>query len=88
MTFVNRAIVRPPDKGSFPLDHEGHCKEFMIKYMRCLHVNSRENTKCRQESKEYLQCRMNNNLMKKEEFSKLGYKDITADSEISESIQQ
>lgn len=56
--------------------------------MRCLHVNSRENTKCRQESKEYLQCRMNNNLMKKEEFSKLGYKDITADSEISESIQQ
>ncbi|KAG7188054.1 hypothetical protein KM043_013220 [Ampulex compressa] len=26
----------PPQKGSFPLDHEGYCKSVMIKYMRCL----------------------------------------------------
>lgn len=31
MTFVNRAIVRPPDKGSFPLDHEGNI--LLLKHM-------------------------------------------------------
>ncbi|XP_064393633.1 cytochrome c oxidase assembly protein COX19-like [Halichondria panicea] len=66
---------KPPDKGSFPLDHEGECKEFMVKYMRCLKNHSNDNSLCRDESKSYLQCRMERNLMAKEEFSKLGYKD-------------
>uniref|UniRef100_A0A0R3QLE5 COX assembly mitochondrial protein n=1 Tax=Brugia timori TaxID=42155 RepID=A0A0R3QLE5_9BILA len=26
----------PPAKGSFPLDHEGHCRYEMLKYMLCL----------------------------------------------------
>ncbi|GAB1608820.1 cytochrome c oxidase assembly protein COX19-like [Argonauta hians] len=80
MTFVGRQTVRPPEKGSFPLDHEGQCKMFMIRYMKCLNANRNENTKCREESKEYLECRMNNNLMTKENFSKLGYKEDVSET--------
>jgi len=34
------------------------CKEFMVRYMRCLWENSQEHVKCRPQAKEYLQCRM------------------------------
>lgn len=63
----------PPDKGSFPLDHENVCKPQMIQYMRCLQSNKDDSTVCRQEAKKYLECRMNNNLMAKEEWKSLGY---------------
>lgn len=62
--------------GSFPLDHEGHCKNQMVAYMRCLMENKDNNTPCRQLSKNYLECRMEHNLMAKEEWNKLGFKDI------------
>ncbi|KAF5288049.1 hypothetical protein FQR65_LT12099 [Abscondita terminalis] len=62
----------PPDKGSFPLDHEGLCRKSMIKYMKCLHFNNNDNSQCREAAREYLGCRMDNNLMTKEEWSKLG----------------
>ncbi|KAJ8944309.1 hypothetical protein NQ314_009499 [Rhamnusium bicolor] len=39
--------------------------------MRCLHTNKNDNSACREEAKEYLACRMENNLMAKEEWSKL-----------------
>ncbi|XP_014254394.2 cytochrome c oxidase assembly protein COX19 [Cimex lectularius] len=65
----------PPEKGSFPLDHEGRCKKVMLKYMLCLRESKDINTKCRKEAKDYLSCRMDNNLMAKEEWSKLGFKD-------------
>lgn len=65
----------PPEKGSFPLDHDGQCKLLMIKYMRCLQDNKNENTMCREAAKEYLGCRMDNDLMAREEWSKLGYAD-------------
>ncbi|KAL5019162.1 hypothetical protein ScPMuIL_004884 [Solemya velum] len=73
MTFQQKTYVKPPDKGSFPLDHEGECKLFMVKYMRCMRENNRENSKCRIESKDYLDCRMKHNLMKPEDWKKLGY---------------
>lgn len=66
-----------PEKGSFPLDHEGICKRSMLQYMVCLADNKRDNSKCRQESKEYLECRMNNVLMTKEDLSNLGFSDTT-----------
>ena len=126
---------KPPDKGSFPLDHEGktcvqsisrtrarfikfnydclyyvgECKQFMVKYMECLTRSSNDNSLCRQESKDYLQCRMDKwenpqhfiphktlcfgtvytynvmhftntcrQLMAKEDFKRLGYKDNNA----------
>lgn len=65
----------PPEKGSFPLDHEGACKLLMIKYMRCLINNNNEITMCRDLSKDYLACRMNNELMAQEEWSNLGFSD-------------
>lgn len=76
MTFSQKSFnVKPPDKGSFPLDHDGECKEFMLRYMKCLRENNMNNTNCRTVSKEYLQCRMDKNLMAKEDWKKLGYTD-------------
>ncbi|EEB09815.1 Phosphopantothenoylcysteine decarboxylase, putative [Pediculus humanus corporis] len=62
----------PPDKGSFPLDHDGVCKDLMMKYMDCLAAYKRENSKCREEIKNYLDCRMNNELMTRESWKNLG----------------
>lgn len=73
-------IPVPPDKGSFPLDHDGVCKSFMIKYMKCLRNNSNNNSVCRLEAKDYLGCRMENNLMTKDEWSKLGFSDLNEQS--------
>lgn len=74
MTFGQKSFTpTPPDKGSFPLDHEGICKETMYNYMRCLRLNKNNNSACRIEAKNYLACRMDNNLMSKEEWSKLGF---------------
>lgn len=67
--------VKPPEKGSFPLDHEAECKEFMVRYMRCLWQNSNQHAECRLQAKDYLQCRMDKNLMAKEDWKKLGFAD-------------
>ena len=67
--------AKPPDKGSFPLDHDGECKEFMVQYMKCLQQNKNSNSKCRSESRRYLECRMERELMAKEDFELLGYKE-------------
>lgn len=63
----------PPDKGSFPLDHENLCKLQMVQYMKCLQLNRDDNSVCRQQAKAYLECRMENNLMAKEEWKSLGF---------------
>ncbi|CAG0920109.1 unnamed protein product [Notodromas monacha] len=74
MTFGQKSFTpSPPDKGSFPLDHEGLCKRPMLKYMLCLTQNNNRNSECRQEAKDYLECRMENNLMAKEDFKKLAF---------------
>ncbi|VVC86647.1 cytochrome c oxidase assembly protein COX19 [Leptidea sinapis] len=74
MTFGQKQFIpTPPDKGSFPLDHEGICKKSMTRYLNCLFNNNSNASLCRDETKEYLECRMNNNLMAKEEWSRLGF---------------
>lgn len=74
MTFGQKSFIpTAPQKGSFPLDHEGQCKLFMIKYMRCLRENKNDNSKCRDEAQSYLACRMDNELMAREDFAKLGF---------------
>ena len=65
-----------PDKGSFPLDHDGECKEFYLKFMVCLSDNNNSNSACRQQSKNYLNCRMEKGLMEKESWRRLGYSDV------------
>jgi len=77
MTFAQKSFkAKAPEKGSFPLDHDGECKGFMLKFMMCLRVNDNDNAKCRQESMEYLGCRMDHGLMKRESWDNLGFGDI------------
>lgn len=77
VTFGQKTFTpTPPDKGSFPLDHAGQCKKAMIKYMICLKTNKNSNSACREEAMAYLDCRMSNQLMAKEEWSKLGFGDL------------
>ncbi|KAL4069464.1 hypothetical protein J3A83DRAFT_3563066 [Scleroderma citrinum] len=66
----------PPDRGSFPLDHDGECKEQMMLYMECLKKNSSTSTPCRTFSKNYLECRMSKGLMERDEWYKLGLGDV------------
>jgi len=66
----------PPDKGSFPLDHDGECKRFFLKYMMCLNQSDGDNSQCRQPSKDYLECRMEKGLMAKEGWDSLGFSDL------------
>ncbi|VDM32410.1 unnamed protein product [Hydatigera taeniaeformis] len=72
--FANpRNQVKPPDKGSFPLDHMGVCKAMRDKWVACMKNHDWDSGKCRPESAAYLRCRMANNLMSPEEIAKLGF---------------
>eukprot|EP00035_Acanthoeca_spectabilis_P003922 m.96895 g.96895 ORF g.96895 m.96895 type:complete len:87 (+) comp12375_c0_seq8:113-373(+) len=63
----------PPQKGSFPLDHEGECKPQKAAYMECLKQSGNNARLCREVSKVYLECRMAKQLMAKEDLNKLGF---------------
>ncbi|KAI8869565.1 hypothetical protein GQ42DRAFT_156097 [Ramicandelaber brevisporus] len=73
-------VPTPPERGSFPLDHEGDCRDAMMRYMSCLKDNRSRSGACRLLSKEYLECRMENNLMAKDDFKNLGLGDVALDS--------
>ena len=47
----SKANARPPEKGSFPLDHFHECKTFMEKYMACMKRESNTHAACRDETK-------------------------------------
>jgi len=64
----------PPEKGSFPLDRQGECKDMYKEYMQCLRENGGNNDNCKPFSKRYLECRMQKNLMAPEDLGKLGFK--------------
>ena len=66
----------PPDKGSFPLDHFGECKVKMEVFMSCLKENKYSQRACRVQSKDYIECRMNHELMTKESLHDLGFSDV------------
>ena len=72
----------PPEKGSFPLDHLGECTKLKETYMQCLKENSGKNSACRVASRDYLVCRMDNELMAKESMARLGYADLEATKSI------
>ncbi|POY70160.1 hypothetical protein BMF94_6743 [Rhodotorula taiwanensis] len=65
----------PPQKGSFPLDHEGECKDYMVRYLKCMKQNKQTSTDCRHLSKEYLACRMDKGLMERTEWDALGFQE-------------
>lgn len=64
----------PPERGSFPLDHEAECQPIMKQYLRCIKAKRGVNDEeCRQLSKGYLQCRMDRNLMAPDSMRNLGF---------------
>lgn len=71
--YSPRITKTPPDKGSFPIDHEQACKETMLDFLKCLKLNKFDNEKCRPFSKEYLKCRMDQGLMAKDDWKNLGF---------------
>eukprot|EP01065_Artemidia_motanka_P024199 TRINITY_DN28839_c0_g2_i1.p3 TRINITY_DN28839_c0_g2~~TRINITY_DN28839_c0_g2_i1.p3 ORF type:complete len:148 (+),score=24.68 TRINITY_DN28839_c0_g2_i1:43-444(+) len=58
-----RQQIRPPDLGSFPLDHLSECRDRIEAYYVCLGEHNNLAPKCREEAREYLQCRMDRGLM-------------------------
>lgn len=64
---------RPPEKGSFPLDHYGECKSAMKDFLACMREHSNSHIECKKLSASYLQCRMDKGLMQREELEKLGF---------------
>ena len=64
----------PPERGSFPLDHDGECKPIIADYLRCLRrVKGTNDEECRLMAKDYLKCRMEHNLMAPDEMKNLGF---------------
>ncbi len=51
---------RPPDKGSFPLDHFRECSDMKQRYLDCLgrHGMDTQADECRKLTSAYLECRM------------------------------
>lgn len=67
----------PPERGSFPLDHEGECQVQMAQYLRCIKASRGTNTDdCRLLSRDYLRCRMERNLMAPDSMRNLGFASI------------
>ncbi|KAK7255430.1 hypothetical protein RIF29_28839 [Crotalaria pallida] len=64
----------PPEKGIFPLDHMHLCDLEKKEYLYCLKTAAHQSEKCRDFSKKYLQCRMEKNLMAKQDLTELGFK--------------
>lgn len=76
----------PPERGSFPLDHEAECQPIMKEYLKCLRSHRGVNDEvCRQLSKNYLQCRMERNLMAPDSMRNLGFHDPGAETAKNES---
>ncbi len=71
------APPRPPDKGSFPLDHFKECSDAKVQYMQCLkaHGMRTEVEECRRLSAAYLQCRMDTQLMAPQPINRLGFEE-------------
>ena len=51
---------KPPDRGSFPLDHFRECSDAKARYLECLKEQAMDAQAeaCRRLSAAYLQCRM------------------------------
>ncbi|PHT82078.1 hypothetical protein T459_15093, partial [Capsicum annuum] len=67
----------PPEKGVFPLDHMHLCDLEKKEYLNCLKSAGHKSEGCRHLSKKYLECRMEKNLMAKQDMSELGFGKIS-----------
>lgn len=83
-----RVQVKPPQRGIFPLDHDKECRPSMTVYLNCLNENHADHVHCRNEAKQYLECRMNHNLMMEESLKNLGYDDKTNDMTSDDRVER
>ncbi|EMG46102.1 COX19 Cytochrome c oxidase assembly protein COX19 [Candida maltosa Xu316] len=75
----------PPERGSFPLDHEGECKSFMESYLKCMKFTENKNApNCRILAKQYLKCRMDHQLMEDSNWESLGLVNLPGEENIHE----
>lgn len=74
---VNKQVIRPPQRGIFPLDHFADCKAPMDLYLQCLEDHKDIHHECRNFSRDYLKCRMDNGLMSQENLDQMGFSDDT-----------
>ncbi|CDU16886.1 uncharacterized protein PY17X_0603400 [Plasmodium yoelii] len=70
---IKRSIVKKPDRGSFPLDHSNECTSIKNNYLKCLKEHKNDHISCKKYSKEYFMCRIDNNLLEKQDLSNLGF---------------
>ncbi|ORM41984.1 Cytochrome c oxidase assembly protein COX19 [Babesia sp. Xinjiang] len=79
-----RLTVIPPDRGSFPLDHEGLCKEVSNRYLKCVQQLKGNAFDCRALAAEYMKCRIDNKLLAEEPLVNLGFREseINADARL------
>jgi len=68
---ASKQVVRPPQRGIFPLDHYAECKPVMKEYLSCLKDAKDKHHMCREISRQYLECRMERDLMAKEDLDKV-----------------
>ncbi|ETO21916.1 RNA helicase [Reticulomyxa filosa] len=70
-----RVQVVPPIKGVFPLDHFKECKRAEFAYLHCVKKHNGETYHCSSLIKDFLNCRMDRSLMKREDLKQLGIPD-------------
>ncbi|KAF9511975.1 hypothetical protein BS47DRAFT_1298345 [Hydnum rufescens UP504] len=73
---LSNILVAPPERGSFPLDHEGKRGRLPSLYLKCLREHKNSNSQCRSLSKDYLECRMSRGLMERDDWKNLGLADV------------
>ena len=69
----SRQVIKPPDKGSFPLDHFHDCNNEAKEYNSCMERHQMMPKRCRIFQKKYLECRMKAGLMEKQDMETLGF---------------
>ncbi|KAI8896946.1 hypothetical protein BC833DRAFT_515721, partial [Globomyces pollinis-pini] len=72
-SWQNFSKAVSPERGSFPLDFNQKCDSKVKEYLACLKQNKNNNAVCKPLAKLYLQCRMDNGLMEKEDMKDLGF---------------
>jgi cytochrome c oxidase assembly protein subunit 19 len=65
-----------PQRGSFPLDHLHECDHTIEQYFLCMKKSKQNAQKCRIESRAYLDCRLEKNLMTKEDYRSANLPDV------------
>jgi cytochrome c oxidase assembly protein subunit 19 len=68
------SAVKPPERGSFPLDHgDAKCGESRKAYMACMKAAKFDQQACKGTARAYLECRMAASLMAPDNLDEIGF---------------